>query len=470
MDFSTSKIKSLLLELKRKGDVLDDEAEHSSFRECTRKNILTPMWAEIDDNMIPYHQYLLDTEAQNVQLRYSADTSDKGIWDSEEVLGSPEVVSLKKMNENPGHVRPQTNFLMPVKSLIVRSSEELSIGDQGIIKKNNTKKPDYVSEWCFESANKFVEQQLVNRQISASNAIFEINKLRQQLQGKDDIIRKLDAQISIMKVLNIGSTEEGYDELSKANIHSRTAYTEKLSALTSENTKLKALVHGKTRLQIDHTRNAPVQQNKKPKVPVNLSTRTKPATESRKPMPSSTLETIISCPVELSGNPLRYFALYDYCPLTRIMKPIAWPLEPYSGRSKGRTVADSIAERLTDQRLHVQDRLQVITCSSDLWNAEKEMCTHRRIRMNALAGSLGLRAPTSEVDFHKWRMTTQSNRMQDKCYFPYHLYCKSNKKALHSNASAQSLKSMSSSMLYFMEIDEDTSSKLLQIPYRILSM
>ncbi|GJU55564.1 retrovirus-related pol polyprotein from transposon TNT 1-94 [Tanacetum coccineum] len=34
---------------------------------------------------------------------------------------------------------------------------------------------------------------------SASNAIFEINKLRQQLQGKDDTIRNLDAQINIMK-------------------------------------------------------------------------------------------------------------------------------------------------------------------------------------------------------------------------------------------------------------------------------
>ncbi|GKA01846.1 integrase, catalytic region, zinc finger, CCHC-type containing protein, partial [Tanacetum coccineum] len=35
------------------------------------------------------------------------------------------------------------------------------------------------------------------------------------------------------------------------------------------------------------TQKPPVQQNKKPNVPVNLSTRTKPATESRKPMPKS---------------------------------------------------------------------------------------------------------------------------------------------------------------------------------------
>ncbi|GJR43619.1 retrovirus-related pol polyprotein from transposon TNT 1-94 [Tanacetum coccineum] len=54
----------------------------------------------------------------------------------------------------------------------------------------------------------------------------------------------------------------------------------------------------------------------------------------------------------------RYFALYDNCPLTRIMEPIVEPLEltpsvsssskvTMISRSKGRTVADSIAERLT---------------------------------------------------------------------------------------------------------------------------
>ncbi|GKG27839.1 hypothetical protein Tco_0406166, partial [Tanacetum coccineum] len=110
----------------------------------------------------------------------------------------------------------------------------------------------------------------------------------------------------------------------------------KLSALTSENTKLKALVHGKTssgpltsetpkvlapgmynlgskyvsppkranwvkptplpkkkqvtfqeppRTSNRPTQKPPVQQNKKPNVSVNQSTRTKPATESSEPMP-----------------------------------------------------------------------------------------------------------------------------------------------------------------------------------------
>ncbi|GJY22297.1 retrovirus-related pol polyprotein from transposon TNT 1-94 [Tanacetum coccineum] len=210
---------------------------------------------------------------------------------------------------------------------------------------------------------------------SASNAIFEINKLRDQLQGKDTTIRNLDAQINIMKVLNVGSTtgscdqqaletdriqlkdtitslriqldglkvenvslKRRYDELSKANTHSRTAYTEKINALTAENAKLKTELSGKKssgstafekpkvlasgmytisskyipppkrgnwvkptplpkkkqvtfqetpRTSNRPTQKPPVQQNKKPNVPVNLSTRTKPATKSRKPMPKS---------------------------------------------------------------------------------------------------------------------------------------------------------------------------------------
>ncbi|GJS14815.1 retrovirus-related pol polyprotein from transposon TNT 1-94 [Tanacetum coccineum] len=341
------------------------------------------------------------------------------IWDSEEVLVH-QVVSMKKMNEKPGHVRPANGFYDKLNALMFVPQKELS-GDQaywlsaneiasqasksatpgtpfvrksrppsqvltslrnvnavfpqfeGIIKERTTQKPDYVSEWCFDYAKQFVEQQLVpfydyfkkhihaandtffkeikefeqifdeleaeyeqcvldnknltiekknlliinecliaeclekdicsivltsdivvplvriafakildlhaigntlkflnlklNDTSSASNAIFEINKLRNQLQGKDATIRNLDAQINIMKVLNVGSTEGScdqhaldtdscqlkdmitslriqldglkvenislkrqYDELSKANTHSRTAYTEKLSA------------------------------------------------------------------------------------------------------------------------------------------------------------------------------------------------------------------------------------------------
>ncbi|GJV68837.1 hypothetical protein Tco_1484346 [Tanacetum coccineum] len=393
------------------------------------------------------------------------------IWDSEDVLVH-QVVSMKKMSEKPGHVRPANGFydklnammFVPQKELSQEQAYWLSANEiasnasnpatpvtpfvhnrpppsqvlfhlqkvnavfhqfEGIINERTTQKPLYVSEWCFDYAKQFVEQQLVpfydhfkkhiesanetifkevkeyeqifddldaeyercvldNKNLtiekknllikndcliaeclekdicsivltsdivvppssnclcedlrsacdrehtkvleleaevlkqqkmviesekrnshlqkthidlqlkfqnykqcidtsSASNAIFEINKLRKQLQGKDDTIRNLDAQINIMKVLNVGSTEGScdqqaldtdriqlkdtitslriqldglkvenvslqrrYDELSKANTHSRTAYTEKLSALTTQHTKLQAQVTGKT--------------------------------------------------------------------------------------------------------------------------------------------------------------------------------------------------------------------------------
>ncbi|GKA13306.1 retrovirus-related pol polyprotein from transposon TNT 1-94 [Tanacetum coccineum] len=622
------------------------------------------------------------------------------IWDSEDVLVH-QVVSMKKMSEKPGHVRPANGFydklnammFVPQKELSQEQAYWLSANEiasnasnpatpvtpfvhnrpppsqvlfhlqkvnavfhqfEGIINERTTQKPLYVSEWCFDYAKQFVEQQLVpfydhfkkhiesanetifkevkeyeqifddldaeyercvldNKNLtiekknllikndcliaeclekdicsivltsdivvppssnclcedlrsacdrehtkvleleaevlkqqkmviesekrnshlqknhidlqlkfqnykqcidtsSASNAIFEINKLRKQLQGKDDTIRNLETQINITRMLNVGSTEGScdqqaletdriqlqdmitslriqldglkvenvslkrrYDELSKANTHSRTAYTEKLSALTAENTKLKAQVTGKTssgpstsekpkvlasgmynlgskyipppkranwvkptplpkkkqvtfqeppRTSNRPTQKPPVQQNKKPNVSVNLSTRTKPATESRKPMPKShtrnhrilprtsvnvrsaadhnrklnfidpnqcvihSLKSVntktphakhsvnhtkkvwkatrnhnvnttktawrpsrkVVGSVKPQWKPTgRYFALYDNCPLTRIMEPIVEPLELTPSVSSSSKV--TMISRFTDCKL-----------------------------------------------------------------------------------------------------------------------
>ncbi|GJY75959.1 hypothetical protein Tco_0481075 [Tanacetum coccineum] len=100
-----------------------------------------------------------------------------------------------------------------------------------------------------------------------------------------------------------------YEELSKSNAYSCSTFTAKINALTAENAKLKTELSGKkssgstafekpkvlasgmytnsSKTSNTPTQKPPVQQNKKPNVPVNLSTRTKPATESRKPMPKS---------------------------------------------------------------------------------------------------------------------------------------------------------------------------------------
>ncbi|GJZ53421.1 hypothetical protein Tco_0608306 [Tanacetum coccineum] len=70
----------------------------------------------------------------------------------------------------------------------------------------------------------FLEQNYVSLQLkfqnykqcsdtsSASNAIFEINKLRDQLQGKDATIRNLQTQINITRMLNVGSTVGSFDK------------------------------------------------------------------------------------------------------------------------------------------------------------------------------------------------------------------------------------------------------------------
>ncbi|GJV95697.1 retrovirus-related pol polyprotein from transposon TNT 1-94 [Tanacetum coccineum] len=312
----------------------------------------------------------------------------------------------------------------------------------------------------FQKYKECLQNQRVcdNSNSTASNEIFEINKLKDQLQGKDDTIRNLQTQINITRMLNVGSTvaEKGMcidtmyeDTLSKSNAYSRSTFTATINALTAENDKLKTELSGKMssgftafceetqctcfRMSIQQfkvrstpkranglktnpfcskkkhvtfqepprtlnrpTQKPPVQQNKKPNVPMNLSTRTKPATESRKPMSKSHTRNHHILPsksvnarrvadhnrklnvvdhnqfmipwrptrkvvgsVKPQWKPTgRHFALYDSCPLTRIMEPIVEPLEltlsvsssskvTMISRSKGRTVADSIAERLT---------------------------------------------------------------------------------------------------------------------------
>ncbi|GKE35875.1 hypothetical protein Tco_1455197, partial [Tanacetum coccineum] len=214
-----------------------------------------------------------------------------------------------------------------------------------------------------------------NSHSPADNTVFEINQLKEQLQGKDDTIRKLQTQINSMSMLNVGPTvgsfdkqaleteltqlkdaitsvriqndgfkvenenvKRRYQELSETNTHSRDALTGKITALTAENAKLKTELISKIssgsiasekpkvlapgmyaispkyippqrrvnravptplpkKQQVTFqkpprpsnrpTQKIVVQQNKKPNVPVNLSTGVKPATGASKPMSKS---------------------------------------------------------------------------------------------------------------------------------------------------------------------------------------
>ncbi|GJR43845.1 hypothetical protein Tco_1311948 [Tanacetum coccineum] len=291
------------------------------------------------------------------------------IWDSEEVLVH-QVVSMKKMNEKPGHVRPANGFYEKLNALMFVPQQELSREQaywlpanerasqtsnpnrpvtpfthksrppsqvlaslrnvnavfpqfEGIIKERTTQKPDYVSEWCFDYAKQFVEQQLIFDDIwTRSNEQCVLINKNLTKEKKNLLIKKdcLIAENSLKDTITPPSgSANGLGEL---------------SAFTAENTKLKA--------QSNH----------------NVNT-TKTAWRLNKKVDGS---------VKPQWKPTgRHFALYDNCPLTRIM-------------SKGRTVADSIAARLTRPTAYKfkTDCRKVI-----LWNAEEKMLFPRDIRMNA---------------------------------------------------------------------------------------
>ncbi|GJY72938.1 retrovirus-related pol polyprotein from transposon TNT 1-94 [Tanacetum coccineum] len=200
------------------------------------------------------------------------------------------------------------------------------------------------------------------------------------------------------------------------------------------------------------TQKPPVQQNKKPNVSVNLSTRTKPATESRKPMPKShtrnhrilpsksvnarraadhnrklnvvdhnqfvirSLKSVntktpqakhsvnhtkkvwkatrnhnvnttktawrptrkVVGSVKPQWKPTgRHFALYDNCPLTRIMEPIVEPLELTPSVSSSSKV--TMISRFTDCKLSDRKAGSKGLSESDLRMLRKEMCTTRKL-------------------------------------------------------------------------------------------
>nr|GEV55410.1 integrase, catalytic region, zinc finger, CCHC-type, peptidase aspartic, catalytic [Tanacetum cinerariifolium] len=198
----------------------------------------------------------------------------------------------------------------------------------------------------FRNYKEYFKHQTIgdNSHSPAVNAVFEINQLKEQLQGKHDTIRKLQTQCNIMSMLNVELTVENvnmkrhYQELSTSNSHSLDTLTRKLTALTAENAKLKSeslsKMHSKPivpkkpkvlapgmyaisskyivppqrvnrvepiplpkkkqatfqeppRPSNRPTRKTKVQQNKKPNIHVNLSTGVKPATGASKPISKS---------------------------------------------------------------------------------------------------------------------------------------------------------------------------------------
>ncbi|GJZ20679.1 hypothetical protein Tco_0557269 [Tanacetum coccineum] len=266
-----------------------------------KKDLADSYLDEIDNDL---HKDILGTRnpglgymAKRAQpVLYDADTllhpnhHPVSIWDSEEVLVH-QVVSMKKMNEKPGHVRPANDFYAKLNALMFVPQKELS-GDQAYWLSANE-----IASQASKSATPgtpFVRKSRPPSQVLASlrkvNAVFpQLEVERQQLQGKDATIRNLDAQINIMKVLNVGSVEGSVDK--------QALDTEciQLVAFTAENTKLKAQVTGTT--------SSGPSTSETPKVlaPGMYNLGVKPTSGASKTVPKRAPRNHSSLPVEMNN-------------------------------------------------------------------------------------------------------------------------------------------------------------------------
>nr|GEW19172.1 hypothetical protein [Tanacetum cinerariifolium] len=351
--------------------------------------------SDIDDNTISYHQYQLDSEVQDVptEAKISQPTlydghallkptnTPVGVHDSEESLVQAEELSREQVYWLPAeelatqkinppkpvtpfvHTRPASNRplseelssncvrenlkVIELEAVILKQQQMLAKSDKrcSFIQKNHID-----LQIKFRNYKECLKNQTIgdNSHSSTVNTVFEINQLKEQLQRKDDTIRKLQTQINSMSMLNVEPTVGSFDKqaLETELTQLKDAITSvriqndgfKLTALTAENTKLKSesisKMHSKpivpekpkvldpwmyaisskyivplrrvnraeptplpkkkqaTFQEPPRPSNRPtqkivVQQNKKLDIHVNLSTGVKPATGASKPMSKS---------------------------------------------------------------------------------------------------------------------------------------------------------------------------------------
>ncbi|GJV79921.1 hypothetical protein Tco_1515791 [Tanacetum coccineum] len=277
----------------------------------------------------------------------------------------------------------------------------------------------------FQKYKECLQNQRVcdNSNSTASNAIFEINKLKDQLQGKDDTIRNLQTQINITRMLNVGSII--IHALTAENAKLKTELSGKKSSGSTASEKPKVLASGMytnsskyvpppkranwvkptplpkkkqvtfqepPRTSNRPTQKLPMQQNKNLKFSVNLGEQqitivnvecddhnqfvirslksvntktpqakhsvnhTKKVWKATRNHNVNTTKTAwrptgkVVGSVKPQWKPTgRHFALYDNCPLTRIMEPIVEPLELTPSVSSSSKV--TMISRFTDCKL-----------------------------------------------------------------------------------------------------------------------
>nr|GEV29887.1 hypothetical protein [Tanacetum cinerariifolium] len=159
------------------------------------------------------------------------------VHDSEESLGQAKVSRTKMSNRpwtikliNYAELNDLYSHFVPQKELF-REQVYWLHGEELATQKSNTPKP--------------LTPFLHNRPAP----IFEINQLKEQLQAKDDTVRKLQTQINIMNVLNVEPTVGSFDkqaleteltQLKDVITSVRIQNDRKITTLTAKNSKLKS--------------------------------------------------------------------------------------------------------------------------------------------------------------------------------------------------------------------------------------
>ncbi|GJT98678.1 hypothetical protein Tco_1094196 [Tanacetum coccineum] len=212
---------------------------------------------EIDDNTIPYHQYLLDTEAQNVPTEVSADTSDKvsmiAILTDLQTQLETTCLRSRLYGQRAQTVLYEADTLLHPKSPLISDSIWDSKRSGYHVELPRTRRLAFLPMKLASQAvtQIYLSLPLVHTRLtsqvkfwpSSSKSSYDQQALETDKIQLKDTITSLRIQLDGLKVEHV-SLQRRYNELSKANTHSRTAYTEKLSALTTQHTKLQAQVTG----------------------------------------------------------------------------------------------------------------------------------------------------------------------------------------------------------------------------------
>ncbi|GKA87158.1 hypothetical protein Tco_0808869 [Tanacetum coccineum] len=195
--------------------------------------------------------------------------------------------------------------------------------------------------------------------------------LKDQLQGKDDTIKNLQTQINIREMLMIeGDLKRPYEELSKINAYSRSTFTaQKIECL---NLLGECLNWSKTELSGKKSSSGIKQPLEKPNVLAFRAVYKSVKTNWR---PTGKVVGSVKPQWKPTG---RHFALYDNCPLTRIMEPIVEPLELTPSVSSSSKV--TMISRFTDCKLSdrkagskgISVEILIVCKSTDIWFREQQ--------------------------------------------------------------------------------------------------